>query len=84
LAYLLDEVLPADRTEARRIAWCAKMLVAIDNELYKRSSSPIGMLMKCISTQQGKQLLLEIHAGICGHHAASRSLVGKAFSKGTQ
>jgi hypothetical protein len=37
------------------------------------------MLMKCISTHQGKELLLEIHAGICGHHAVPRSLVVKAF-----
>jgi transposase InsO family protein len=35
--------------------------------------------MKCILTQQGKELLLEIHAGICGHHAAQRSLVDRAF-----
>ena len=38
--------------------------------------------MKCIPTDQGKQLLLEVHAGIYGHHAAPRSLVGKAFSQG--
>jgi hypothetical protein len=55
------------------------MFVAIDGELYKRSPWPVGMLMNCIPTQQGKELLLEIHAGICGHHAAPRSLVGKAF-----
>ena len=35
--------------------------------------------MKCIPTNQGKQLLLEVHAGICGHHAALRSLVENAF-----
>jgi transposase InsO family protein len=40
------------------------------------------MLMKCILTQQGKDLLLEIHAGICGHHEARRSLIGKAFCQG--
>ena len=38
--------------------------------------------MKCIPTDRGKQLLLEVHAGICGHHAAPRSLVGKAFHQG--
>jgi hypothetical protein len=79
LAYLLDAVLPADRTEAQRIARRAKMFVAIDGEFYKHSPLEIGMLMKCIPTQQGKELLLEIHAGICGHNAAPRSLVGKAF-----
>ena len=38
--------------------------------------------MKCIPIDQGKQLLLEVHVGICGHHAAPRSLVGKAFRQG--
>jgi len=37
--------------------------------------------MKCFPTDQGKQLL-EVHAKIYGHHAAPRSLVGKAFRQG--
>jgi hypothetical protein len=35
--------------------------------------------MKCIHSAAGKQLLDEIHAGQCGVHAASQTLVGKAF-----
>ena len=38
--------------------------------------------MKCVPTDQGKQLLLEVHARIYGHHVALRSLVGKAFFLG--
>ena len=38
--------------------------------------------MKFIPTDQGKQLILEVHAGIYGHHAALRSLVEKAFHQG--
>jgi transposase InsO family protein len=38
--------------------------------------------MKYIPIAQGKELLLEIHAGICEHHAAPCSLVGKAFRQG--
>ena len=38
--------------------------------------------MKCIPASRGKQILLEVHAGICGHHAAPRSLVGKTFRQG--
>jgi hypothetical protein len=82
LAYLVDEVLPPDRIEARRITQLAKTFVTIDGELYKRGPSPVGMLMKCILTKQGKELLLEVQAGICGHHAAPQSLVGKAFCQG--
>jgi hypothetical protein len=38
--------------------------------------------MKCIHLATRKQLLDEIHAGHCGIHAASRTLVGKAFRSG--
>jgi hypothetical protein len=38
--------------------------------------------MKCIHSATGRQLLDEIHAGQCGVHAASRTLVGKAFRSG--
>jgi hypothetical protein len=38
--------------------------------------------MRCIPLVTGKQLLDEIHAGQCGIHAASRTLVGKVFRSG--
>jgi hypothetical protein len=38
--------------------------------------------MKCIHSATRRQLLDEIHAGQCGVHAASRTLVGKAFRSG--
>ena len=39
LAYLLEEVLPPERIEARWIARRAKTFIAIGDELYKRSPS---------------------------------------------
>src|SRR5881394_3799805 len=38
--------------------------------------------MRCISKEDGRRLLKEIHSGICGNHAASRTLVGKAYMQG--
>jgi hypothetical protein len=38
--------------------------------------------MNCIHSIIGKQLLDEIHVGQCVVHAASRTLVGKAFKFG--
>jgi transposase InsO family protein len=38
--------------------------------------------MKCIHSATGRHLLDNIHAGQCGVHAASRTLVGKAFRSG--
>jgi hypothetical protein len=40
------------------------------------------MLLKCIPTHQGKELLLRIHASICGHHTASWLQAVKVFHQG--
>jgi hypothetical protein len=38
--------------------------------------------MRCIHRYQARELLKEIHAGTCGHHAGPRTLIGKAFRQG--
>ena len=38
--------------------------------------------MRCISREQGNELLADIHSGDYGHHSSSRTLVGKAFRSG--
>jgi hypothetical protein len=52
----------------------------IDDTLYRRR--PNGVKLKCICWEGGKELLAEIHKGMCGSHIGSRSLVGKAFPQG--
>jgi transposase InsO family protein len=38
-----------------------------------------SVALKCISTHQGQELLRDIHAGLCGHHASALTLAGKAY-----
>ena len=66
--------------EAARIIWRSKGFVLVGDNLYKRSAS--GILMKCVTLEEGKDILREIHEGVCGNHAASRTLVGKAYRSG--
>ena len=40
------------------------------------------MKLKCVCRKEGKELLAEIHKGICGSHIRSRALVRKAFRQG--
>jgi hypothetical protein len=68
---------PSDRPKARRIARIAKSFALVDGELYKCATS--GVLQRCVPIPQGRELLRDIHAGVCGHHAAPRTLVGNAF-----
>ena len=63
--------------EAAHIIRCSKGFVLIGDNLYKHSASDI--LMKCVTLEEGKDILKEIHEGVCGNHAASRTLVGKAY-----
>jgi hypothetical protein len=37
------------------------------------------MMMKCISREEGIQLLKDIHSGVCGSHLSWRSIIDKAF-----
>jgi hypothetical protein len=37
------------------------------------------MMMKCISKDEGSQLLWDIHSGVYGAHSSWRSVVGKVF-----
>jgi hypothetical protein len=80
LAWIDRGELPSDQTEATRIARKAKSLTIIDGELYKRAAS--GILQRCIPIPHGRELIRDIHAGVCGHHAAPRTLVGNAFCQG--
>ena len=54
--------------------------VLVGDNLYKRSAS--GILMKCVTLEEDKDILREIHEGVCGNHTVSRTLVGKAYRSG--
>jgi hypothetical protein len=64
--------------EATRILRCSKGYVLVGGNLYKHGSAS-SILMKCVSTEEGKEILQEIHEGVCENHAASRTLISKAF-----
>jgi hypothetical protein len=77
IAWMDRGELPSDRSEARRITRMAKSFTLVDGELYKRAAS--GILQRCVPIPQGRELLRDIHTGVCGHHAAPRTLVGNEF-----
>jgi hypothetical protein len=70
IAWMARGELPSERSEARRIARMAKSFTLVDGKLYKRAAS--GILQRCVPIPQGRELLWDIHAGVCGHHAAPR------------
>jgi hypothetical protein len=80
IRYIKNEEEPDDKNTAERIARQSAHYTLIGEALYRRGAS--GVLMKCILSSTGKQLLDEVHAGQCGIHATSKSLVEKVFRSG--
>jgi hypothetical protein len=54
LAYLMEQKLPYDPTEAKHIVRRSKAFTIVDGELYKRSIS--GIFQRCIAIDDGKAL----------------------------
>jgi hypothetical protein len=80
LAYMINKTLPEDTVEAKRIIRRSKAFVILQGKLYKKSISVV--LQRCITPQEGQEILKDIHAGVCGHHASSRAIAAKAFRAG--
>jgi hypothetical protein len=77
---MVNKTLPEDTVQAKRIIQRSKAFVVLQGKLYKRSIT--GVLQWCVTPQEGQEILRDIHAGVCGHHAGSRSIAAKAFCAG--
>jgi hypothetical protein len=64
----------------KSVAIRARNYHIINGNLYRKGVC--APLLKCISVTEGKQLLHEIHSGMCSHHIGTRALVQKVFCQG--
>jgi ribonuclease HI len=64
IKFINRDELPQDDAEAEKITRQAKIYCMISNDLYKKA--PNGVLLKCVSSDDSKHLLLDIHEGVCG------------------
>jgi ribonuclease HI len=78
--YLKDNILPDDMTSADQIARLAKRYTLEEGDLHRRGAN--GVLMRCITREEGCELLAEVHGSECGNHASSCTLFGKTFRHG--
>jgi hypothetical protein len=83
--FIQDQKLPAGvdarSAEATHVMRRSKGFVLVDSKLYRHGAQS-GVLMKCVMKEDGYDILREIHEGVCGNYAASRTLVGKAYKAG--
>ena len=75
-----ESILPEDHVSVERIVRLAKRYTMVEGGLCRRGAN--GILMRCITQEEGRELLTEIHGGECESHSSSRTLVGKAFWHG--
>jgi hypothetical protein len=80
MAFLQGHFILEDEKKERRMALQARDYTIINEELYRRGVC--APLLKCISRDEGRQLLNGIHSGMCSSHIGTWALVGKAFREG--
>ncbi|KAM1049244.1 hypothetical protein ACFX2C_028367 [Malus domestica] len=71
------ELLAAPSTMAAEIQYKATCYLIINDKLYKRGFNL--PYLRCLTPAEAKTVFREIHEGVCGDHAGSRSLAHKAF-----
>lgn len=64
--FILHEQLPDDPQGARKMRTTAPRSVLTEDQLYKTMGN--WPLLKCLTPEEGKYILQEIHEGICGSH----------------
>ncbi|XP_026384876.1 uncharacterized protein LOC113280473 [Papaver somniferum] len=81
IRYLTTSELPEDEKLASKVKKNACRYSMIEGELY---SKPVGLdpFLRCISAEEGQQILAEAHEGICGNHSGGRSLAHMILSQG--
>ena len=78
IKYLTTTNVSADNMKRECLTHHNKHYVLVEGKLYHKNAKG-ELLQKCVPMEEGKKILKEIHAGTYGNHAASRTLVGKAF-----
>ena len=79
-AFLSKSYKPLSKHEVERTKARTRQYSIIGSDLYK--SGITSPLLKCISKQQGMELLGEIHVGSCGEHRGPHEIAHRAIRKG--
>ncbi|KAM2585026.1 hypothetical protein TB2_045945 [Malus domestica] len=78
--FLAHGTFPNDKVQAKQIRYKATRYLIINDQLYKRGFNL--PYLRHLTPAEAETVLQEIHEGVCGDHAGSRSLAHKAFRQG--
>jgi len=71
--YLIDGTLHVDPKEAHGMKKRLNCFILYEGILYKRSFAQ--PLLRCVTPEEGRKILEELHEGVCSTHAGGRALV---------
>ncbi|XP_026450695.1 uncharacterized protein LOC113350791 [Papaver somniferum] len=79
--YLTTSELPEDEHLASKVKKNAWRYSMIEGHMYHK---PVALepLLRCMSAEEGQQILAEAHEGICGIHSGGRSLAHMILTQG--
>ena len=79
--FLAKDIVPEDEDEANKICRVApRYWLSLDRKLYRRSFA--GPYLLCLHPEKVRELLTELHEGVCGGHVGGRSLAHRAMTQG--
>jgi hypothetical protein len=80
IAFLCGHYEPVETHDLKRMQDRVRDYVLKGDSLFKLGVC--APFLKCITQEQGIELMKEIHGGMCGSHIAARALARKAFRQG--
>ncbi|KAK1565186.1 hypothetical protein Q3G72_020691 [Acer saccharum] len=78
--YLINDTLPSDPLEAKRLKYKATRYSVLSGELYRRGFSRV--LQRCVRFEEAEGILKDIHSRSCRNHIGGVSLAHKALRQG--
>lgn len=78
--YLLNGVLPTSRNEARKLLRKVPRFLMQGDTLYRRGFS--APLLRCVSQDEAREILENVHEGNCGDYAGGQNLARKILRYG--
>nr|XP_025703181.1 uncharacterized protein LOC112803948 [Arachis hypogaea] len=80
LEYINTGTIPKDELNPQNFRRRASLYTKVAGELYRRGFSQ--PLLKCLNEKEAKEVMDEIHEGVCGNHIGGRSLAAKIVRTG--
>ncbi|XP_056697831.1 uncharacterized protein [Spinacia oleracea] len=77
IAYKTDGTLPSDHCLAAKLQKMSSWFEIWNDVLYKKSYS--RPLLRCVTPEKGKEILADLHQGLCSSHIGGRALAEKAL-----